>query len=215
MPATNLTKVMTAPLATAVANAQSLAAAGNLTLNGGSVAGGVATFATQRRLAFVSAGNDVARHATLTGTNDDGAVISEIVALASIGTVNSVLDYRTVTRVTVDGAIATTINIGTTATGSTRWVRCNTYLTPFAVNLTTQLSGSVTYQGETTADDFWTATNNPAMNTTPVVNVATAIASGTTAAATPLTSPVTGVRLTVTAGTGTLTAQVIQAGLIN
>jgi len=211
----NLTKVMTAASATAVVNAGALAAAGNLTLNGGSVSGGVATFTTQRRLALTSGGNDSARRATVVGTNDDGAIISETVQLTSAGTANSVLDYKTVTRVGVDGAIATTISIGTTTTGSTRWGRCNTNLTPFAVNVSTQLSGSVTYQGESTCDDFWSAPSGPTLNVTSTINVATPIASGSAAGVTALTNPITGVRLTITAGTGTLTAQVVQAGITN
>jgi hypothetical protein len=175
------------------------------------------TLDTQRRVLFTDAGNDSARTATIVGTNDYGGLISESVTLTSGSTVATLYDYKTINQISINGAIASTISVGTNTTGSTPWIMPNYNLDPFAVNVATQVSGSVTFQGETTLDDYFTAPNNVGLvNLSPVLNVATPIiASGSSANVTALTSPFRGFRLTVTTGTGTVTAQFLQAGIIN
>jgi len=225
----SLTKTLAAASANNICLSQALAAAGNLNLNGStSVAaqGTAGTFGfipkqavldTQRRILFTPAGAEAGKIATIIGTNDSGAIISETLTMVSNpSTVASALDYKTVLQISFAVALASTITVGTNTTGSTVWVMPNFHLTPFAVDVRSQVSGSVTFQGETTDDDFFTAINNAGLvNLTPAVNAATIIASGTTAAVTALTSPFRGFRLTVTTGTGTVTAQFEQAGIVN
>lgn len=175
------------------------------------------TLDTQRRVLFTDAGNDSTRTATIVGTNDYGGVISENVTLTSGSTIATLYDYKTINQIFVNGAIASTISVGTNTTGSTPWVMPNYDMTPFAVNVATFLSGSVTFQGETTIDDYFTQPNNVGLlNLSPVLNVPTPIiASGSSANVTALTAPFRGFRITVTTGTGTVTAQIEQAGIIN
>jgi len=224
-----LSKVLVAASATNICASQALAAAGFLNLNGSTsvaasgVSGGFgyvpkqAVLDTQRRVLFTSGGNDSTKTATIIGTNDYGGVIAENVTLANATTATSLLDYKTVLSIFVNGAIATTITVGTNTTGSTPWIMPNYDLDPFAANVATQVSGSVTFQGETTLDDYFTEPNNVGIgNLTPTINVAAPIiASGSAANVTALVSPFRGFRLTVTAGTGTVTAQFLQAGIIN
>ena len=179
------------------------------------------TLDTQRRVLFTDSGNDSARTATIVGTNQYGGVISENVTLTSGSTVATLYDYYTINQIYVNGAIAGTVSVGTNTTGSTPWIMPNYNLTPFAVNVTCQIaSGSVTFQGETTNDDYFTQPNNIGLATvSPVLNVPSgsglAIASGSAANVTALTNPFRGFRLTVTTGTGTVTASFEQAGIIN
>jgi hypothetical protein len=86
----------------------------------------------------------------------------------------------------------------------------NFHLTPFDVTLDTEVAGSVTYNIETTQDNYWDAVPNP-----PTINIHSVVNAGTAGAETVLSTAVCGYRYTITAGTGTLTAQSTQAGIVN
>lgn len=206
----SVTKNLVAAVTNGIAQSQSLAAAGALTLNGTLVTGGVANLASQRRVAITSAGNDAARKATIVGTNGTGTARTEILTLGSATAVVSVNDFLTVGTVSVDGAIASTVTVGTNGTGSTDWIMPNFHLTPFDVTIDTQVANSVTYTVEGTQGNYWDAVPSP-----PTINIHTIAASGSVAAETTLSTAITGFRYTITAGTGTLTAQSTQSGISN
>ena len=193
-----------------IAQSQSLAAAGTLTLNGSLVTGGVANLVSQRRVVITSAGNDAARKATIVGTNGTNTARSEILTLGSAAAVVSVNDFLTVGTVSIDGAIASTVTVGTNGTGSTDWIMPNFHLTPFDVTIDTQVSGTLAYTIEGTQDNYWDAVPSP-----PTINVHTIAASASVAAETTLSTAIRGYRYTITSGTGTLTAQGTQAGISN
>lgn len=209
-----LSKVLATAVANGICKSQALAAAGNLTIDGGLASGGTANLVSQRRVAIVSGGDDSKRTATLYGTREGGATINEAVALTNAGTAVSVLDFLTVGTVAVDGKIATTVTVGTNGTGSTPWQMPNFHLTPFNLDINTQLTGSVTYNEETTQDDYWTPQNSN-NDVTPQPNVNAVLTGETTAAQNILNAAVTGWRLTITSGTGTLAAQATQSGIVN
>ena len=212
----SLTKSLTAASGNCIAHAQSLAAAGAVLLNGGSVAAGVWTLDTQRRVAIQSGGNDATITATINGFREGGAgqPISEVLALTNGGTAVSVLNYLSGGTISLSGSTAGTITIGTNGTGSTNWIMPNFHMTPFEVNIVEQVSGSVTWNLETTQDTYWTtpADRNPV---TPQPNVNEIIQGSTIAQQATLSAAATGYRFTITAGTGTLAAQCTQAGLTN
>jgi hypothetical protein len=81
------------------------------------------------------------------------------------------------------------------------------YQTPFEVSLDCIISGTVTYNIEYTNDDVWNVTPT---DWTPVSSMSglSANAFGT------LTSPVRGLHINITAGTGSVTLRVIQAGTL-
>ena len=225
MRAVSVTKHLTSGAANVIATAQTLTAAGNLVLNGGSVTTmplgkfgadvTVAVLDTQRRIQIISDGNDSARSATIHGFRQNGQPISEVLALTNAGTAVSALDYLTVgPTISVDGAIANHVTIGTNGTGSTDWIMANFHLTPFEININDQVSGTVTWNLETTNDTYWTTPPGP-QDTTPQPNVNAIISGSTIAQQTTLNSPVTGYRFTITAGTGTLSAQALQGGITN
>lgn len=222
------TKSLAAASANNICTSQALASAGNLNLNGSTVVsaqGTANTFGyipaqavldTQRRILFTPAGAEAGKIATIIGTNDYGGIISENLTMVSNpSTVASALDYKTVLRISFAVALASTITVGTNTTGSTPWIGANHNVTPFQITVNIGISGSVTYQGETTLSDPFTAVNNPTLNTTPQPVVYTALASSSSAQEGTLTSACRAWRMTITSGTGTLTVQGEQAGIIN
>lgn len=206
----SISKSLAAGVVNGIAQGQSAAAAGNLTLNGTLVTGGVANLGSQRRVVITSAGNDAGKTATIIGANGTGTPRSEIITLGSAAAVVSVNDFLTVGTIAVSGSIASTVTVGTNGTGSTDWIMPSFHLTPFDVTLDTQVSGAVTYTIEGTQDNYWDAVPSP-----PTINAHTILASGTVAAETVLSTAIRGYRYTITAGAGTLTAQGTQAGITN
>lgn len=104
-----------------LAQAQSLAGAGSLTLNGVLVSGGVGELDTARRVLITSVGNDSALTWTVTGTDRNGNSQTEDVAGASGAGVYTDLDFLTVTDISADGATAGNVTAGTNGVGSTQW----------------------------------------------------------------------------------------------
>lgn len=101
--------------ATAVAAAQAVAAAGNLTINGAQASGGVATFTVARAVSVVSTGaGDTTQVATVTGTDVYGLPLSEAITFNGTSTVNGRKAFLTVTRVAISAALAGNASVGTT-----------------------------------------------------------------------------------------------------
>lgn len=119
--------VTVGPLAAASANnialSQSPAGAGNLTLNGSTVSGGVATLDVPRQVIFTSSGNDSARTLTVTGTDWSGTTQTETLAGGNGATLaTTALAYLTITKVSISGATAGTITAGTNGVGISPWI---------------------------------------------------------------------------------------------
>ena len=104
------------PLATASANAiaqsQTPGAAGALTLNGTLVnSQGVAVMDTPRMVLITTA--DSTHAFTITGTNNSGDAITEVVPAFGAASASSVLSYATVTGVAINGAATAPVTVGT------------------------------------------------------------------------------------------------------
>lgn len=207
-------KVLATADADGICQSQSLGAAGTLTINGALATAGIANLVSQRRVAIVSGGDDSKRTATLYGTREGGGTINEAVSLTNAGTATTVLDFLTVGTVSVDGKIATTVTVGTNGTGSTPWQMPNFHIAPFNVDIQAQVTSTVTWNLETTLNDYWTAGRSN-YDVTPQPVVTTILSGETVAAGSVLDTAVTGWRLTITNGTGTLAAQADQAGIVN
>ena len=224
MRAVSVTKHLTSASANCVCLSQTKGAAGNLVLNGGSVTtkplgvfGADITLAaldTQRRIAIVSDGDDSAITAHIYGFRQNGQPINEVLALTNTGTATSNLDYLNVSTIAVSGAVANHVTIGSSAKGSTDWFMANFHLTPFEIDILDEVMGAVTWNLETTNDTYWTTPSGPG-DTTPQPNVNAVLNGSTIAQQATLDAPVSGYRFTITAGTGTLAAQAIQAGISN
>ena len=217
---TIFTKQLAAASATNIALLQTPGSAA-LTLNGSTVAGGVATIDAAssanlengRRVIITSGGNDTGINWTVVGTNSSGSVITDTFAGASGGAAQSNLDFVTVTSITPSGAVATTAEAGTNGVGSSRWYTWNYYGFPpmnlsFAVEV---VSGSVNYTVQYTQDD-----PNPLPGViAPAFPLAfnTILLSQTTTADATLSTPVLATRVLINSGTGEIRCRFTQAGI--
>lgn len=93
---------------------QTLGGAGDFTLNGAGVSGGVwaSTDNLAHKFDFESAGNLSALTITITGTTHKKKAISETLTGPNNSTVTTSKYYKTVTSVSVDGAVGTNIEAG-------------------------------------------------------------------------------------------------------
>lgn len=107
--------------ADAIALSQTPGAAGDLTLNGALVSGGVATLSPAGRVSIVSGSNISNRTLTITGTDRYGYSQSETITGPNNATVYTTKDYKTVTQIAISGAAAGALTAGTNGVASTAW----------------------------------------------------------------------------------------------
>lgn len=102
-------------VANGIATAQAVAGAGNLTLNGSLVSGGVATFDVPRAVSVTSANaGDTTQTATVYGTDAYGIPVVETISFNGAATVSGKKAFKTVTRIAISAAMAGNTSAGTT-----------------------------------------------------------------------------------------------------
>lgn len=190
-----------------IAQSQTPGGAGNLTLNGSLVSGGVAVLgATARRVLLTFAADETSHNFTVTGTGWNGLSQSEIVA-GNNTTAATTHDYLTVTQVSINTAATGAIQVGTNGVGSSAPFVCDAAISraDYAVGVT--ISGTVNFTIEESYDDLGPAwdVNNNTPNWFPDVTIASK-SSNTNGV---LNGPFTMIRLTINSGTGTATARII------
>jgi len=219
---------LAAAVSNGIAQSQAVAAAGNLTLNGSLVSGGVATMDVARRVIVASTGNESSVTFTVYGTSRDGVTQTDTITGVNISTVASTLDFKTVTRVAASAACAGNVTAGTNATGSSPWIVDNPFTASWYLAVAVAVdpsAGAVTYTVEHTYDDVNRAGTSTVLQPeqvslqpqgfTPPKAWANATLSGLSAdgQANYANQPIMAHRVTVTAGTGKVTMQSIQAGI--
>lgn len=216
-----------AAVANGVCLAQAVGAAGNLTLNGSLVTDGVAIFDAPRRVLVASSGNNAAVVFTIVGLSRDGIVQAENITGLTAGTdAYTDLDYATVSVVYASAACLGNITVGTNGVGSSAWIMDNFMASAWALSVAVIIdSGTATYTVEYTYDDpnktgtsqeaepqqyslLPTSYAPPTAWPHPTLRGLTASADGNFA-----NQPVMAHRVTVTAGTGQVTIQSMQAGI--
>lgn len=208
--------ITTKALVTASTNniclSQTPGGAGNLTLNGSTVVAGVAVLDTQRVVGITSAANDSARTFVVFGTDDFGVPISETVFPGpNVATVSTVLNFKTITRISIDAGAAGALTVGTTAIGSGPPIPLDQYISPFNIGLFLEFPGTVTVTVQYTGSDVWAAA---ALTATGLVWTDHPNLTGkTTTSDSNLAAPAAAVRLKVTSGTGACRFIVREAGL--
>jgi len=154
--------VSVGPLAAASANnialSQTPGAAGNLTLNGSTVVGGVAILDTPRRVLFTTTADETAKTFVVTGTTFGGQTVSETVKGVNNSTVATVLDYATITSIAVSAALAGAITVGTNGVAGSPWVRLDDWALP-NLNIQAIVVGTINYTIQQTYDDPNSPTN--------------------------------------------------------
>ena len=214
------TKTMAAASANNIALSQS-PGAGAITLNGSTVANGVATIDTYnaltnsipgRRVLITSGASDAGITFTVTGTNAAGNTIIDTFA-GGATTATSNLDFVTVTSVTHTGSVASTITIGTSGVGSGPWITFN-FMGESPMNLgfcVELVSGAATFTIDYSYDD---PNNLPPGVATPLAFITSAFTGGKSATTDgSLTTPFIAARVSISTGTGTIRARFVQAGI--
>lgn len=217
-PVTVVVGPLTAASANNIATSQTPGAAGALTLNGTTVVNGVAILDHARRVLITT--TDTTHTFTITGTSPTGTLLTEVVQNAGTS-VQSTLDYLTVTSIVINGGATAAVTVGTNGVASTPWVRLDEWALP-QVAIQCDVSGTVNYTVQSTLDDPNSPTNPVTPSAVAWVNSPDTNAVAATGqiqtsyggyAAYPAISP-TFIRVTLNSGTGTVTATVIQAGAV-
>lgn len=206
-----------------IALSQTPGAAGALNLNGSLVSGGIAylgsTPGAAQRIKITTA--DTTHIFSVTGTTPTGAVISETVGPITTSAYTA-QDFYTVTSVTINGAATAAVTVGTSGIASTPWVRLDEWASP-QVDIQCDASGTVNYTVQSTQDDPNSPTNpvlpqNMVWINSPDTNAVAATASIQTGYGTLLAyaALIAGgfVRVTLNSGTGSVTATVVQPGVV-
>lgn len=194
------TYTITATDADGIAQSQTPGAAGNLTLNGALIAG----IPTAQHVTVYGGSNESGKTFTIYGTDNGGQAISEVLTGPNAGTVTSVLNYKTVTRVAVSAATTGAVTVGVLATLETPWVPLDLGKDQFNVGYQVDIT-TATFELQGTLDNTQDSTITPLENTI--------VASGSADIAGNITGPVSAIRLKITSWTtGTVTFKVLQVG---
>jgi len=135
-----------------IAQAQTTAGA-DLTLNG-ALSG---TMDVPRHVSVYCAADMSGVVFTVTGTDRYGTIITEAITGPNATTVNGTKNFKTVTRVAVDGAVGTNCEVGSADEMETEWIPLD-YIYPVGtIQVELSTSASITYAWQTTADDVQAA----------------------------------------------------------
>lgn len=213
IPVKMLVQLSTAADDDGICQSQTPLAASDMTINGALASGGVATMDAQRQVLFTFAADETGHNFTIYGTNLSGTSISETVA-GTATTAVSALDYKTVTRVAISAAATGAIKVGTNGVGHSPWKLVNYHVSPVNLGIACIVSGTVNYTFQYTFDPdpcgIFTNTASTPVNT---FNL-TALASKATTLDSSITAPITAWRVQINSGTGSVTAEVVEAGIV-
>lgn len=199
----------------AIAQSQSLSAAGTLTLNGSFVSGGVATFdggSTARQVKFTFGANHVGKSFNVYGKIlQFGATVIEPVAGTSVSATTTNYFFE-VSRITAgEASTVGGVEVGTSDIGATPWVPFDHYQVPTNVGFAVSVPSTSppTWTLQYTFDNLWDQSLRPSDVT---VFSDSAFTAKTTSLNGNFVAPCTGVRLQISSGTTTGELTVIQSG---
>lgn len=203
---------------------QTITGAGNLSLNGtGAIQNafyGTASIATpgnfQCTVSLTSAANLSAANITLTGYDQMGNVVTEVIAGPNATTKYSNLTYAGLTNVASNVTLASNITLGTGTTGASFWFITNKHVTPFNVGMSIDvLAGTCNYTVQSTDVDL-TLPQTAAPPSTRIVNSSdTNVVAATTTQVSNYMLPVANIRCLInSSSSGNLTATFTEAGIV-
>ena len=183
------------------------------TFSSGTIYGNaVATLDNPRRVLITAAANESAKTFTITGIGANGNIVSEVITGPNTTTAQSVLDYKTVTSITISAAAAGAITgIGTSGVGGSRWVSFDAFA-PSMISIQCNATGTIDYTLQTTLND----PNDPTTPITPV-NVAwvnssdTAVVNATATKQSNFMFAPIYARILINSGTGSVAATFLQS----
>lgn len=192
-----------------IAEAQTPAGAGGLTLNGDLVVAGVAYAAAAQTVSVVSDGDDSGIDFTVTGTDANGNALTETLTGPNNTTVRTDGFFLTVTEVSVDGAGTGNITVGWEDTDGavSATIPTDTYQNPFNMSVGIMVDGTVSVTIQHTFYDVQDASVTPVWLDHPSLAAIAATSDGNYA------FPVTAVRAVLNSGTGSALVTFQQAGM--
>lgn len=139
-----------------IAEAQAVAGAGALTLDGALVSGGVYTGDFARQIGILSAGDDSLITFTVTGTDADRKAISEVVtgAAGAPGTAETTLYFLTVSSVVASAAAAGNVSVGTVDEFVTNTIPLDKYNSEPATVSMQDVTGTINFSLQQTFTDL-------------------------------------------------------------
>lgn len=183
-----------------IAQSQTPGGAGNLTLNGVLVSGGVATFSTPQHVTISSTLDDSGRTFIVSGTDREGVSITETIAGPNAGTVVGVKNFATVTQISVDAATTGAITAGVDGTCDSRWLQIDQWTNDPSLSFRISLGGgSMTYTVQSTLDSVFDSSFDE--STAIAVNHGTVAAQTADITLDSYAVPVAAIRLQITAHT--------------
>jgi hypothetical protein len=200
--------------ATAVSTLQTVGAAGNLAIDGSlsspvrpDSTNRLASFGnTQRTISLTSTNNLSAINFTISGYLN-GQPVSQIIAGPNNNTVNTTQLFNTVTSISFSAGV-TAVSAGIGVTGNTNLYTYDHHATTPDISVQVVVTGTITYSVDVTNDDA----NKPLPIPT-WFNPITAMTNATTTQFGNIVYPIVFTRVSVSAGTGSLTATFVQQGL--
>lgn len=215
----NITYTLAAASDNAVALNQTPGAAGNLTLNGAAVTGGVAILDAPRRVLVTTASNESAKTLTIYGNqrvDGTGNAISETMTGPNATTGYTTQSFGQVTRVAVSAAFTGNVKVGTNGIGDIPAQLVNYEAQPVNLSIAVVVTGTVTYSVQYTYDDIMGLPNPSSYSPTipnPVWFNDPTLVSYTATGDTTFNDPIQAWRVSVLTGTGSLAIKSIQAGI--
>lgn len=183
-----------------IATAQTLASAGDVTLDG------TTTLVPPCFITITSVGDDTGVNFTITGTSPSGYSQSEVLAGANAGAATSTLTYSTITSIAADDATAGDIEVGIAQSGYSAWLPLDIYTPNQVTSISATVSGTVNYSVEYTNEDpFDNSFVHQAVNH-PVAGLVTASTNQTAFTTTLMRA----VRYKINSGSGTVRFTITQ-----
>ena len=139
-----------------IAEDQTTGAAGDLTLDGALVSGGVATMGMPQIVSIEGSEDNGSITFTVTGTDQDGQTVSEVITGPDNSTVTSTVYFKTVTQIAASAAVTGNVEVGPAASDgfSTESVPVNWRQSPFDGHHFIELvTSTATFGNQYTVDD--------------------------------------------------------------
>lgn len=143
------------PLAVASANNIATSQTPNtaVTINGSTASGGVATLDVPRRVRITTGGDESGKTATITGYTYGSTLVTDVLALpASATTVDSAIDFKTITSINLSAGAANALTIGTNNIVGSPWFQPDPSCAG-EVSLQVTVSGTANYTAQQTLDN--------------------------------------------------------------
>jgi hypothetical protein len=179
-----------------------------------------------RNITLSSTGNLSLLTFTIVGTDQYGNVIDEGIVGPNADSVTSVNQYHTIARIYANGNYDA-LTIGSATTGTSQWIKVNTFNIDPNITIATEVTGAVNYSFFQTIDQLEQVTNissnigqgstlSYVVDSTPVTYPVTAtLTAATTKQLYTMTTPTMAIQVVVNSSTaGTLTVNILQQGII-